>query len=451
MKNIVYQEKVLEVEPYGIEQIPADERHGHPRQMFSIWFAINLNVVTWFTGFLGIEFGLSIGYAIIAIIIGNVIGAAYLAAGSCIGAELGQPLIPASRKFFGRFGVFGLSLLNLINNIGWLAVNLLLAVMAFRTIIPVGFHVSVIILTAVTLLVAIYGYNFIHKFAHYMSIIVGILFIGITAISFKNLPSILSHSSHAAGSFSWSMFILCIAVTFAYQISYCPISTDYSRYMPSATPKRKLWKASFAGAFSVCLWLEILGAATATLGMNSDPMIFLAQLMGPFTIPAVITVILSILPVNAMTMYSGGLAAIAMGIPLKRWASALLTAGVAALLISFGSSNLSHTYSNFLLLLSYWITPWLIIVLCDFFYSKKHPQFSGNNKSWVGIAAFLGGILVSVPFMSSALYTGPIAANYLKGTDISYFVSLLVSMLIYLFVIKLLNASQGISTAAEME
>ncbi|MGA2477631.1 MAG: cytosine permease [Spirochaetia bacterium] len=52
--------------------------------MFSIWFAINLNIVTWFTGFLGIAFGLSIQYSVIAIIIGNVAGAAFLALSSAL-------------------------------------------------------------------------------------------------------------------------------------------------------------------------------------------------------------------------------------------------------------------------------------------------------------------------------------------------------------------------------
>ena len=44
MKATMYQEKVLEVEPYGIEPIPKEARHGRPSQMFTIWFAINLNV-----------------------------------------------------------------------------------------------------------------------------------------------------------------------------------------------------------------------------------------------------------------------------------------------------------------------------------------------------------------------------------------------------------------------
>ncbi len=436
MQETAYQEKVLEVEPYGVEPIPKEERHGRPGQMFTIWFAINLNVVTWFTGFLGIEFGLSLKYAILAIIIGNIIGAALLALSSSIGAELGQPLIPASKRAFGKTGVFGLSFLNLVNNIGWLGVNLVLAVMALQKILPLSYHFSLLLIVAVTLLVAVYGYNFIHVFAQWMSVVMGVLFLAMFVITVHNLPAIMSHSVPGAGGFNLGMFILAIAVAFSYQISYCPIGTDYARYLPENTSKKKLWQFSFWGAVSVCIWLQILGALTATLGMQTGPMDFIARLMGVFTIPALITVIFSILPNNVIAIYSGGLAALAMGLPLKRWASALLTAGLGALIISFGSGKLAQTYTNFLLLLSYWIAPWLGVVLSDFYYHKANPWRKDEPKGWIGIFSFLCGVLISIPFMSSVLYVGPVAKNYLGGADISYFLSLLVSVLVYHVAVK---------------
>ncbi|KJS17116.1 MAG: cytosine permease [Peptococcaceae bacterium BRH_c4b] len=451
MKETAYQEKVLEVEPYGVEPIPKEERHGRPGQMFTIWFAINLNVVTWFTGFLGIEFGLSLKYAILAIIIGNIIGAAFLALSSSIGAELGQPLIPASKRAFGKTGVFGLSFLNLVNNIGWLGVNLALAVMALQKILPLSYHSSLLLIAAVTLLVAVYGYNFIHVFAQWMSVIMGVLFLAMFVITVHNLPAIMSHTAPGSGGFNLGMFILAIAVAFSYQISYCPIGTDYARYLPENTPKKKLWQFSFWGAVSVCIWLEILGALTATLGMHTGPMDFIARLMGVFTIPALITVIFSILPNNVIAIYSGGLAALAMGLPLKRWASALLTAGLGVLIISFGSGKLAHTYTNFLLLLSYWIAPWLGVVLSDFYYHKANPWRKDEPKGWIGIVSFLCGVLISIPLMNSVLYVGPVAKNYLGGADISYFLSLLVSVLIYHVAVKIKQVPLAAKPSAEVK
>lgn len=429
-----YNEKVMEVEPYGVEKIPYEERHGSPRQMFSLWFAVSLNISTWFTGFLGIQFGLSLKYAILALIIGNLLGAAYLALSASIGAELGRPLIPASTKVFGRFGVVGLSFLNLINNIGWLAVNLGLAVMAVQAVLNLEYHIALIAVTAITLIVAIFGYNFIHVFAEWMSKIVAVLFGIMTIITIFKLHSNVIHIINAKAGFNFGIFILAIAVTFSYQISYCPVGSDYTRYLPEASSKKKIWLFSFLGAFSACMWLELLGTLTATLGTGATPMSFLAKFMGAFTVPAVITVIISIIPSNAMAMYSGGLAAMAMGIKVKRWILALLTAVIGAVLIAFGNGSFTEIYTNFLLLLSYWIVPWLGVVLSNFYYEKK----TGKKVSvggWSGLVAFFCGIILSIPFMNSALYVG-VFAKYLKGGDISYLISLIVGICVYLFILK---------------
>ncbi|MGB9792940.1 MAG: purine-cytosine permease family protein [Thermacetogeniaceae bacterium] len=434
----VYEEKVLEVEPFGIEPIPQEERHGRPRQLFTLWFASNLNVVTWFTGFLGVEFGLPLKYAVLAIIIGNLLGGIFLALASAIGPQLGQPLIPGSKKAFGRAGVVGLSFLNFINNIGWLAVNLVLAVMALQKIISsLSYHLALLILTVATVLIAVFGYNFIHTFAHWMSIVMGILFLAMTAISIGNFPHLLISAAGSPGGFDIWVFILAVAVAFSYQISYCPIGSDYSRYLPENTPRTKAWLATYLGCVSVCIWLEVLGALTATLGMHTGPMDFFAKLMGVFTVPALIAVILSIMPINAIAVYSGGLAALAMGIPVKRWVSAVVTAGIGALLASFGSGHLAETYKNFLLLLSYWIAPWLGVVLCDFFLNFNKPaEEERAGSGWPGIISFICGVAVSVPFMSSVLYTGPIAKNYLGGADVSYFLSMILSAVLYLTFVK---------------
>lgn len=431
-----YEEKVLEVEPFGIEPIPKEERHGRPRQLFTLWFASNLNVVTWFTGFLGVEFGLSLKYAVLAIVVGNLLGGIFLALASAVGPRLGQPLVPGSRRAFGRAGVIGLSFLNFLNNIGWLAVNLVLAVMALQRIVPsLSYHPALLILTAATVLIAVFGYNFIHAFAHWMSIVMGILFLAMTAVSINSLPRLLNGTAGTPGGFDIWTFILAVAVTFSYQISYCPIGSDYSRYLPEDTSPAKAWLATYLGCVSVCIWLEVLGALTAALGMHTGPMDFFAKLMGVFTVPALIAVILSIMPINAIAVYSGGLAALAMGIPMKRWVSALVTAGIGALLISFGSGHLAETYKNFLLLLSYWIAPWLGVVLCDFFFNKQQGGERAGS-GWEGSISFLCGVAVSVPFMSSVLYTGPIARNYLGGADISYFLSMVISAVVYLVFIR---------------
>jgi cytosine/uracil/thiamine/allantoin permease len=56
----------------------------------------------------------------------------------------------------------------------------------------------------------------------------------------------------------------------------------------------------------------------------------------------------------------------------------------------------------------------------------------------IGIVAYVIGIAVEVPFMSTTLYTGP-AASAMNGTDLSWIVGLVVTVPLY----YLLAARQG--------
>ena len=49
---------------------------------------------------------------------------------------------------------------------------------------------------------------------------------------------------------------------------------------------------------------------------------------------------------------------------------------------------------------------------------------------WVGVGAYLIGILAEIPFMSTTLYTGP-AAKAMNGTDLSWLVGLVVTVPLY--------------------
>jgi NCS1 family nucleobase:cation symporter-1 len=132
-------------------------------------------------------------YSVIAII--AVVGNAALALRSTLGSSLGQPLIPESKRGFGKAGVIDLSFLSLITNIGPLGVNLLLAVMALQKIVPLNYPLAVLVLMGVTLLVAILGRNFIHAFARWMSIVMGLLFVALSAITIVNMIHIVVASA----------------------------------------------------------------------------------------------------------------------------------------------------------------------------------------------------------------------------------------------------------------
>ncbi|MDR3543136.1 MAG: cytosine permease [Desulfosporosinus sp.] len=421
-----YGEKVLSVEPFGIEAIPASERHGRVGQIFTFWFSANLNILTWFTGALGIILGLSFPATVGAIMIGNILGTLFLAVVSAQGPKHGLPQIAASGKVYGPIGLKLFGSLNWLGNVGWFAVDIILGVIALEQVFGVSYLTGLLLLGALTIVVAVIGYNFIHRFAQIMAVALGAFFL---VMSIRMIPQISPETLWAPSKLSMveqlPIFVLAAAAVFSYQLAFCTCGSDYSRYLRTSISSGKIARYTFFGSILAGAWLEILGAAVTSLNPQGDSIALIAQLMGPLAIPALLTIALSTIPINVLATYSGGISLMAAGIPLKRWISPILTGGLGILLVSSGSGAFADTYKNFLLLLSYWITPWLGILLVTKPFSDAPVKLSHNKA----VVLYFLALLLSVPFMSSTLYTGYIAHNYLEGADISYIVGLLAIVL----------------------
>lgn len=285
---------------------------------------------------------------------------------------------------------------------------------------------GLLLLGTLTVFVAVIGHNFIHRLAQIMTFVLGAFFL---VISFRIVPQLSVVSLWAPSNLSFTerspLIALVAAAVFAYQIAFCTTSSDYSRYLYPTTSPKKIADLTFFGSALAGIWLEVLGAAVTSLNPQADPITLIIQLMGLFAVPSMLTIALSTIPINVLAIYSGGISLLAAGFPLRRWVSALLTGGLGILLISSGSEAFADTYKNFLLLLSYWITPWLGIFLSSQPFSK-HPVTINPRQA---IIIYLLALLLSIPFMASTLYTGYIASSLLSGADASYLVSLFVSFL----------------------
>src|ERR1700721_2480145 len=71
-------EEPLILEKHGIDYIPPDERHGKPATLFTFWAASNVQILAISVGALAIVFGLSLPWAIFAIVVGNAAGGLYM-------------------------------------------------------------------------------------------------------------------------------------------------------------------------------------------------------------------------------------------------------------------------------------------------------------------------------------------------------------------------------------
>jgi NCS1 family nucleobase:cation symporter-1 len=101
-----------------------------------------------------------------------------------------------------------------------------------------------------------------------------------------------------------------------------------------------------------------------------------------------------------------------------------------------GYQNFTQNYQHFLIVLDYWIMPWLAIVLIDFYVFKhREPMGFSSAPDWnrAGLIAFVAGLLVSLLFISETFAKGPFASLF-GGADFGYFIGFIVAGVLYVVV-----------------
>ncbi len=429
-----YGESVLHVEPYGIDAIPEKERHGKSRSQFTLWLGSNLTIADFALGFFPIALGMSWSWTLAALVVGNLLGAYALSLCAAMGPYFGLPQLIISRRLFGRWGGYVPAFLNYLSTIGWFSVNNILGAFGLRVLFPTWpFWQAALVLVVLQGLIAVFGHNLIHAYERVMSVVLGVLFLIVTIVVWHN-PRLM-HYHPVLQANPWVMFALVVAAALSYVGSWGPYASDYSRYLPSPRSKAPVMIWSFLGAFIGSLWLELVGAGVAIVaGAATNPIMALHQVMGGFGGVAVVAIVLGGTAADALNLYSNGLAAAALNIRLPRWSLAAMAALIGLALSLTASGSFEQYYENFLLLLGYWMTPWLAVMIADFYFIHHklniHTVESQSNMTWPALGSLLLGILVSIPFMSSTLYTGPVA-HALGGADLTFYVGFLVAWVTY--------------------
>src|SRR5208337_641312 len=152
------------VERHHVEVIPENERYGRPRDQFTLWFAANANVVNFTLGVLAILFGLNLFWALVAIVVGNVLGMLLTALHAWQGPRLGVPQMIQSRGQFGFYGANFILLASIVLDIGYLAASQVLQGDSLNLLVSsVSVPVWIVIITLPALALAIFGYRWIHS------------------------------------------------------------------------------------------------------------------------------------------------------------------------------------------------------------------------------------------------------------------------------------------------
>jgi nucleobase:cation symporter-1, NCS1 family len=437
-----YGDRVAVPEPYSIEHIPFAERHGHSRQLLWLWLAANLTIADYAIGFLPVRvLGLDLWPTIIALAVGNVLGGLVLAWSAAMGPAAGYPQMFIGRRAFGRVGGYGPAGLNWLSTAGWFTVNTILGSFAIQLLIPgLPFAVAAAVLVVVQTLLVIYGHNLIQAFERYMALILGVLFAIATVIALTHGSTIAAWHPKPVGS-TLALFAIVLAVSFSYIMSWSPYASDYSRYLPEITSRSYIAIYVFIGAVLASFLTEVVGVLVAILApAAATPVAALKVAMGGFGSFAVAAVILGATTANVLNLYSNTMSAKVLDIRLPRWQLAVVGGVLGFILALVGYQNFTQNYQNFLIVLDYWIMPWLAVVLIDYYVFKRtEPLGFSGAPDWnsSGAIAFVTGLLVSLLFISEQFQVfgvrahGPFA-SWFGDADFGYFVGFIVAGVVYL-------------------
>jgi NCS1 family nucleobase:cation symporter-1 len=154
---------------------------------FTLWFGANMQITAIVDGALAVVFGADALWAIIGLLIGNLVGGMVMALHSAQGPRLGLPQMISSRAQFGVFGAAVPLVLVIIMYLGFAATGTVLAGQAVNQILHVDTPVVGIVAFGVfTAVVATLGYRYIHVLGR-VATVVGI--IGFTYLLIRILTS----------------------------------------------------------------------------------------------------------------------------------------------------------------------------------------------------------------------------------------------------------------------
>ncbi|MGW7244003.1 purine-cytosine permease family protein [Streptomyces sp. NPDC054804] len=443
--------RVSGLEVRSIDYVPLDERHGKLWHLGPLWFMSNAQIATLAVGLISITEGGNLIWSLLAIVAGTVIGTFFMAFHSAQGPQLGLPQMIQSRPQFGYVGALLVWLFAYVQYAGFNVFNTSLAGEALNSTIHGGVKLWVIVVTAVAFVIALVGYDIIHKAERFLTytflVIFGIFTVGVL-VTLHYPPG-----SFDLGAFKWTPFLAQFGVVAGYQISWAIYVSDYSRYLPPDVTVRKTFYWTYFGSALGGIWLMVLGsllAAWAGDSFDTIPSINAAgdKVFNGFGAIVLLFAALGLISVTALNMYGGSLTLISAIDSFKRVRPTLgvrlITIGVTAALSLIGAlaatSNFLTNFNNFLLLVLYLFIPWTSVNLMDYYVVRRghyaiaeifKPNGIYGRWGWQGIVSYLVGFAVMIPFFSvGTLFVGP-AAKALDGADISLFVGLPVSALLY--------------------
>lgn len=414
------------VEETGIEVISESDRKGKPSDLFWPWFAANISVlaIPWGAWILG--FGMSFGQALVVGIIGTVLSFALVGVIAIAGKKGSAPTLTLSRAPFGVIGNGIPGILSYLLTVGWEIILVVNATLATNTVaIRMGAEdsnvtkiIAFVAIVAVIVLGGVLGFDFIMKIQTWLTIVLGVITVGYIMLTLDQIDMSAVLSAEAG---NWkAMLGATIMVMTGLGLGWVNCAADYSRYLPrSASTKGIVGWTTFSSSIAPIILIGyglLLAGSNPKLAeaVNNDPIGALANILPTwYLIPFIIVSVGGLISGSVMDIYSSGLTLLSLGIPMKRWAAALLD-GILMILgtiwIIWFAADFFGPFQAFLITLGVPIAAWAGIFIGDMLMRRKDydqnalfdPKGIYGSVNWINVVGIFVLTVVGWGLVTSA-------------------------------------------------
>ncbi|XVQ87744.1 purine-cytosine permease family protein [Microbispora siamensis] len=441
------------VERRSIDYIPLAERHGKAWHQGPFWLTGGFMLPSLLIGFIGPSMGLGLGWSLLAVLSGMAFGTLFMALHANQGPRLGLPQMIQSRAQFGARGAIFPLLMAVFIYVGYNVFQLILAGEAVAMFLP-GDKIWYVVFSVVAIVIALVGHDLLHTVQRYFSYFIIAIFAVLTVAAVIHFP--LGGAHPIATGFTFSAFLAQFAAAGGYQISYGIYVSDYTRYLPENVPDGKLIGWTFVGGFSGAAWLGALGTLIASYVPSPNALTQLYDIgdtvFPGFGVVAVLATLPALVGTSGVNAYGAMLSGATIVDGIKRVDPTLrvrivgvLVVGVAGAVLSLGMpSNYMHSFETFIAIMVNLLVPWSAVNLVDFYLVRRgryaiaditNPNGIYGRWAWRGLAAYFGGFVAMIPFLSLSFYKGPVT-EALGGADLSFIVGMLAAAALYLLLTR---------------
>ncbi len=439
---------------WGIEPVPRAQRTLGFIDYLVLWGDLGIGLLVLLAGTFLVP-GLSLGNALLAIVVGSILGSLLLAIVGVIGSDNATPTMVLLRPVLGLRGSYLPTALNVVQLIGWTIFEFIVMGFAANEISRTLFGISsyplwTAVFAAIVILMGIGGpvgvvRQWLEKFAVWIALATG-AWLTFHLLTSNDIMQLLSRPGNGSLPFWIGVDLVVALVT-----SWLPLVADYNRFARKTS--RAFW-GTFVGFTCTNFWFMSLGVlALLGAGMNQTPKDF-AQAIALAAGWIALLILLADETHNAWADLYSSAVSLQNAFPRVKQRWLIIALGVLAYLIAI-SLDITE-YQNFLYLAGSFFIPLFGVLVADYFLVRRRRYavsefyrsggqywFNSGVNVW-GLLAWVAGIAVyhiTNPVTLGAFFPGwqtfvPVALTEFGGSLPSFLVALLVYAFLGTFVVR---------------